>query len=130
MRRRCLSPHHSDFALYGGRGIVVDPAWDSFVQFLADMGPRPSAKHTLERKDTNGPYSASNCVWATQKEQQNNRRNNRPLTLNGRTQNLRQWALEMGLLEDTIAMRLNRGWSVEKALTTPTIVSRIPFRYR
>ena len=74
MRQRCNNPRNTNYKHYGARGITVDPAWDDFAAFLADMGPRPSLKHSIERKDNNGNYNATNCVWATMKQQSQNRR--------------------------------------------------------
>lgn len=98
----------------------MSPAWvDDFLQFYKDMGPRPSPKHSVERKNTNGNYEASNCIWATSLEQGRNKRNNRFLTLNGETLILSDWARRVGLSTARIIRRLQLGWSIEKTLTTP-----------
>jgi hypothetical protein len=78
MRRRCFTPTHKNYAGYGGRGITVCPRWNSFTTFLADMGPRPSPKHSIDRKDNDGNYEPANCRWATQPEQIRNRRRRQP----------------------------------------------------
>lgn len=120
MKARCSNPNHKDFHNYGGRGISVCHRWRKFENFISDMGFRPSVKHTLERRDNNKDYCPSNCRWATQKEQQNHRRNNHLITRAGRTQTLQQWADELGMNRQMIYKRIVlRGWSVDKALTTP-----------
>lgn len=74
MKNRCLNPRAHDFVYYGGRGITICKKWrESFEAFLADMGRRPSALHTLDRKDANKNYTPSNCRWATRQEQSRNR---------------------------------------------------------
>lgn len=73
-RNRCRNPKNKDYPGYGGRGITFDPRWDDFSVFYADMGSKPSPSHSLDRKDTDGPYSKENCRWATRSEQQKNKR--------------------------------------------------------
>lgn len=120
MRSRCLNTHHQFFADYGGRGIVICPRWDLFENFLSDMGRRPSAKHSLERRDNNAGYLPENCCWATRFEQMNNTRATRLLTYLGRTQSVSLWCRELGLPAVTIRARIHRyGYSVERALSQP-----------
>lgn len=126
---RCTNKNDKAYNHYGGRGVTIDPSWVEFPQFFADMGPRPSDKHSIDRIDNNGNYSKDNCRWATDYEQNNNRRTTRMLTMGGITLSLSNWALRVNIPRKTIRSRLSEGWSDERALTTPIGAPRINSRH-
>jgi len=78
MRDRCKNPNHKSYKYYGGRGIKVCARWDNFNNFFEDMGERPDG-HSIDRINNDGNYEPSNCRWATNKEQANNKRSNIPI---------------------------------------------------
>lgn len=118
---RCTNDKTIGWHYYGGRGITICARWrNSFTDFLADMGERPTLDHTIDRyPDQNGHYEPGNCRWATWTEQNRNTRRNRYLTLNGRTQTLVAWAEELGADKTTLYQRFRLGWPIERILTTP-----------
>lgn len=77
LRSRCTSPTNPKYPYYGGRGISFCERWNSYENFYADMGPRPSPKHSIDRINNDGNYEPSNCRWATHLEQVNNRSNSK-----------------------------------------------------
>ena len=97
MKSRCNNPNNNQYSDYGGRGIRVCERWSTFENFLADMGERPTPKHSIDRIDVNGDYCPENCRWATKEEQNNNKRNCILVTYNGKTQNFKQWCKELNL---------------------------------
>lgn len=120
MKTRCSNPNTGYHHRYGGRAIGICPEWqESFLQFYADVGSRPSSGHTLERVDNDRGYEPDNVEWRTWKQQAQNRETNRRLTLDGETRTLAEWAETLGIKESTIYKRLKMGWSVGRALTTP-----------
>lgn len=118
MRQRCQQPSDPSYHRYGGRGISVCPQWESYEQFVLDMGRRPPGK-TIERKNNNGNYEPGNCVWATGIEQGSNKRNNRLLTFRGETHTVAEWTRRLGAKRSALKARLRYGWPVERALSTP-----------
>jgi hypothetical protein len=120
---RCYNEKKKAYPYYGGRGITVCAGWrNSFEKFYADMGPRPTPKHTLERKDNDGNYSKKNCVWDTRLAQARNTRQVKRYTFNGKTLCLTEWAEELGVPHSSLESRIHKhGWSVERALSTPCL---------
>jgi len=118
MLSRCNNQKAEKYPDYGGRGIKVCEEWYTFENFIKDMGFRPTAQHSIERKDNFGNYCKDNCIWATREEQQNNKRNNLKLTIGGITKSAKEWAKETGLSYKLIWQRKKRGWNDEKCLNS------------
>jgi hypothetical protein len=121
MHRRCNATEGRYHQLYVLRGITVCERWcgsQGLQNFLADMGTKPSAKHSLDRIDNGKGYSPENCRWATQSQQIRNSRRARYITFAGRTLTLMDWAKEVGIDYTALIRRIDR-WGVERALTTP-----------
>jgi hypothetical protein len=109
---RCTNPHNKSWEYYGGRGIKVCERWQSsFNDFLADMGPRPTQSHSIDRfPDQNGNYEPTNCRWATKKEQSRNMRRNRLVDLGGEKITLAEACERTGVNYGSAKWRLNNGY--------------------
>lgn len=120
MRDRCSNPNRHEYHHYGGRGIKVCERWQTFENFLADMGERPSAKHGVDRIDTNGDYEPGNCRWATQAEQLRNTRRTRWLIYEGKQWCAAELARHLGIKPRTLFGRLGAGWPPERWAQPPS----------
>lgn len=116
---RCCCPTNAEYPSYGGRGIAVCPEWHDFQQFLADMGLKPTPRHSIDRIDSRLGYNPANCRWATPAQQTRNTTQTHFITFEGRTMCLTDWALDRGINKHTLAKRV-RVWGFERALSTPT----------
>jgi hypothetical protein len=118
MKRRCSDPQELNFERYGGCGIKVCERWqESFENFYADMGPKPSPQHSIDRIDNEGNYEPSNCRWATRSQQMRNKRKNHMVTYEGEQMTLVEACERTGISYGVVRTRLYRGWSLERALT-------------
>lgn len=118
-KTRCRNPNNTAYEHYGGRGIEF--RFNSFDEFLKELGPRPSVKHSVDRKDSDGHYEPGNVRWATQKTQMRNRRVNRKITANGVTRTLAEWAELNGIRFNVIIKRIDHGWCNNCAVTVPPL---------
>ena len=121
MRARCADKND---CRYGGRGISVCVRWNSFENFLADMGDRPSPKHTIDRIDNDGDYTPKNCRWATRRQQANNRKSNRYITYNKQILTYVQWSRRLGGCAGLVQSRIYRGWTEAAAVSTLVLTRR------
>lgn len=121
MKSRCFNKKDRDFQNYGERGIRVCKRWlNSFENFYADMGPKPSQKHSIDRINNDKDYCPENCRWATIIEQNRNKRNSIILLLNDESHSIDEWSEIKNIKRSTIEARLRYGWTTEKILNTPT----------
>lgn len=122
MKQRCLDKNCKAYVNYGGRGIKICENWiDSFSCFYNDMSESYKKGLEIDRIDNNGNYELSNCKWSNREEQSNNRRSNIILEFNGIKKNITQWAEFTKISRKIIFQRISRGWSIEKALTSPKL---------
>jgi hypothetical protein len=123
MLKRCADG--SQDPRYRARGICVCDQWRDYITFKTWAEANGySDTLTIDRIDNDGPYSPENCRWATIKEQCRNRRTSRLLTIAGKTQTAAAWAEQYGVSQSTIATRLARGWTAERAVFEKPRVKR------
>lgn len=116
---RCYNKASISYKTYGKLGITVSAEWrHSFEKFYEDMGPRPSPELSVERKDNSLGYSASNCIWADDTVQNNNKSSNVVYTIDGTTKTLKKWAADHDLDYHCAYWRHQQGWDIQKILNT------------
>ncbi len=124
---RCTNPKCPNFTEYGGRGITVCREWldfENFYNWSIHNGfyiSKNPYQCTIDRIDNDKGYNPNNCRWVNNKQQSRNRRNNVMLTFNNQTFCISEWAERTKISRSAICHRLERGWSIEKALTTPIL---------
>lgn len=121
MKSRCYNENVPHYHRYGARGIIICEEWRNNFKAFYDwaMSHGYTDELTIDRIDNDGNYCPENCRWVTLHEQNRNRRTNRMITFDGKTQCMSDWAKELGIKPITLLGRFSRGWSVERALTTP-----------
>lgn len=119
MLTRVNNPGRERFADYGGRGITVCARWETFENFIADMGECPSGLEIDRWPNNDGNYEPGNCRWATRTQQARNKRNNRVFTVNGITACLAELCERHHLRYGLVVRRLAIGWPIERALSEP-----------
>jgi len=131
IKSRCYNPNVPAYAHYGGRGILMCSEWkDSFLNFLTDMGHRPSEKYTMERRDNNLGYSPDNCTWATSTEQVRNRRNTKRVDFKGESRIFAELCEQYNMPYTVVRDRISDGWEIDRALTAPIRVTSRTRRVR
>jgi hypothetical protein len=123
MLTRCLNVQASNYPWYGGKGVLVDPLWagrGGFSRFLADVGTRPSPKHSLDRIDAAGNYSRDNVRWVLREEQARNKRDTLHVSIAEQTLSVGAWSRLSGVAAGTIYARLSKGWTAADAVWKPT----------
>lgn len=127
MKYRCFNPRAKQWPGYGGRGITVCDRWaDSFFAFLADVGPRPSPLHSIDRfPNNNGNYEPGNCRWATSLEQSERKRSTVLVEWRGQLMPLKWAARDAEVTYECVLRRLRVGMALEEAITAPKRQSRL-----
>ena len=122
MMRRCYNFKDKRYKNYGGRGICVCDEWkEDYTKFM-DWAVKNGYKQglSIDRINVNGNYEPSNCRWITLKEQSRNKTNNKMIEYNNEVKSLVEWCELFDLSYNAVHYRINKGWSIERALKTKT----------
>lgn len=117
MKKRCYDTKAQSYSDYGGRGITVCERWlESFINFLEDMGTRPTGTQ-LDRIENDKGYAKENCKWSTPIQNSNNRRSSRLFDYNGEKKSIAELARIAGITRQGMRYRIESGYSIERAIT-------------
>lgn len=121
MKDRCKNPNNKFYYNYGGRGVTVCPEWDNDYCIFRDWAINNGYQDnlTIDRLDNDKGYSPDNCRWATRQQQSNNLKKNIILEYNGEKHTMAEWSRILNISYMALCHRIERGWEVERALSTP-----------
>jgi hypothetical protein len=120
IKSRCFNKNCRSYGGYGGAGVTLSEEWMDFMNFYRDMEPTFFPGASIDRIDNNKGYSKENCRWVTMEMQAKNKRTVPLYELDGVKLNARDWDRKLGFKGGTVRARIiGRGWSIERALTTP-----------
>lgn len=121
IKTRCYNDDHHSYDNYGHYGIGMSDEWrNDFMAFYNDMGPRPSKRHSVERRENDKDYCKENCYWAPPEVQANNKSNNVRIEYKGEIKTLAQWCKELNVPYKRVYYRMKRdGKSFEDAIKPP-----------
>ena len=120
MKKRCFNKNSKAYKNYGGKGIKVCEEWLNYPKFCKWAKANGYLEGlSIERMNIEKDYEPGNCKWIELSEQAKNTSRNVFITFNNKTMILADWARELNIGQATLRFRLNKGWSIEKTLTTP-----------
>ena len=121
IKNRCYRKNFPHYNLYGGRGIKMCDEWlndfETFKKWAINNGYKEGL--SIDRINVDGNYEPNNCRWITMFEQASNKRTNVYYTINGQTKTQTEWCRYYNISKNNVRRRLDIGWDIMKALTTP-----------